>query len=266
VSGQCGDAVERVLAALAQHGSRRFHVFPCLPGDKRPAVDRWEHRACSDPDRVVRFWPSPRHNIGIACGPSRLVVVDLDTHGEVPEEWRRLGGIRDGWDVLAQLCEWAGQPWPCTYSVTTPSGGAHLYFRAPEGSGIRNSAGMLGPLVDVRAQGGYVVGAGSVVDGKRYEVMDASEPAPLPGWLHRMLTKPADSPRPSGGSVPARIAALARTVETAPEGRRNDVLFWASNRVIEAGLDPADLVPAAVTAGLSEREARRTIASAMVGR
>ncbi len=128
--------------ALARLG---WCVFPCLPGDKRPAVDRWEQRACGDPATVARFWPSPLHNIGIACGPSGLVVIDLDTHGELPEGWQ-MPGILDGRDVLAQLCEWARQPWPGTYMVATPSGGWHLYFAAPDQHKNRNSAGKLGPL------------------------------------------------------------------------------------------------------------------------
>ena len=138
---------------------------------------------------MARYWPSGQHNIGIACGPSRLVVVDLDTHGHLPEDWRQLPGIRDGRDVLAQLAEWAGKPWPSTYMVATANGGWHLYFTAPEGGGIRNSASLLGPLVDVRGAGGYVVAAGSRVDGKPYELLDASDagtaacmdlPAPRP--------------------------------------------------------------------------------------
>ena len=147
----------------------------------------WERRACADPDRVGRYWPSVQHNIGIACGPSQLVVVDLDTHGHFPEDWRNLPGVRDGRDVLAQLAEWAGKPWPSTYMVATANGGWHLYFTAPEGSGIRNSASLLGPQVDVRAAGGYVVAAGSEVDGKPYEVLDAGDAEPLPGWVCQLL-------------------------------------------------------------------------------
>ena len=92
--------------AAVMHAERGWHVFPCLPGDKRPAVDKWEQRALADLERVRRYWPSGRHNIGVACGPSGLVVVDLDTHGTIPGDWQ-LPGIRDGKDVLAQICEWA---------------------------------------------------------------------------------------------------------------------------------------------------------------
>ena len=259
-------------AELAQLG---FRIFPCLPGDKRPAVDRWEQRASADPAHVAEAWRTrfPGHNIGIACGPSRLVVLDLDCHGELPSEWR-LPGVSDGRDVLAQLCEWAGQPWPSTYWVATPSGGWHLYFRAPDGPGIRNSASLIGPQIDVRGVGGYVVGAGSVVDSKPYELLDGQPPVPLPQWVARMLTRPAPVPRPTRAQVAPgssrRLEGLVRTVETAQPGGRNDALYWASCRAAELdatehGAAAAALLDAALTAGLTESEVRRTIASALGG-
>jgi bifunctional DNA primase/polymerase-like protein len=250
-----------------------WHVFPCRPGDKRPTVRDWERRACADPGRVAEHWPLGA-NVGIACGPSGLAVVDLDAHGALPEDWRAEPGVKDGRDVLAALCEWAGQPWPSTYWAATPSGGWHLYFRQPPGQEVRNSAGLIGPQVDVRGAGGYVVGAGSVVDGRPYVVLDDRPPAALPGWLLRLLVVPAAPPRPArpcrAGNLGARVAGLVRTVETAPPGQRNDALYWAACRAAELE-DPdqeavsAALVAAALTAGLGEREARRTIASAMGG-
>ena len=260
-------------AELARGG---FHIFPCLAGNKRPAVDRWEQRASADPAHVaeasqVRF---AGHNIGIACGPSRLVVLDLDCHGDLPPEWK-LPGVVDGRDVLAQLCEWAGQPWPSTYWVATPSGGWHLYFRAPDGSGIRNSASLIGPQIDVRGAGGYVVGAGSVVDGKPYELLDGRPTAPLPGWIARLLTRPPATPTQPGPrgdrrATPGRLGGLVRTVAEAKPGQRNDALYWAACRAAELdGADPTEmtgaLMDAALTAGLTESEARRTIVSAMGG-
>jgi hypothetical protein len=271
------------LDAAVAAARRGWAVFPCRPGDKRPAVPEWQRKACTDPDRVARYWPGPTHNIGIATGPSHLVVLDLDTHGHLPDDWRQLAGIHDGKDVLAQLCAWARQPWPSTHTVATPSGGWHLYFAAPEGSTIRNSASQLGPLVDVRAIGGYVLGAGSVVDGKQYEVLDAEEdPGPLPTWIARLLSGACTATNSRGtvsitaviaGNAPGRFRGLVRTVETAPVGQRNDALFWAASRaqeLVAAGkVTAADaagsLLSAAVTVGLPEAEARRTIASAMRG-
>jgi hypothetical protein len=240
-------------------------------------VRDWERRACSDPERVARYWPGDHHNIGIACGPSRLVVLDLDAHGELPEDWRQLSGVNDGKDVLAQICEWAGMDWPATYTVATPSSGWHLYFAAPAGSAIRNSASMIGPQVDVRAAGGYVVGAGSTVNGREYEAIGEDIPAELPPWIDRLLSpKQAQDPvsRPARqGTAPGRLTGLLRTVEQAPAGTRNERLYWAACRAAEmaaAGWTDArdlagQLVTAALAAGLPEDEARRTITSAMRG-
>jgi len=268
----------RAAAVAAARGG--WYVFPCRSGDKRPAVDRWEERACADPERVARYWPRGRHNIGGACGPSGRVVVDLDTAahgGQLPEDWRT-DGARDGRDVLAALADRAAQPWPSTYAVTTPSGGLHLVFAAIAGRVIRNSAGKVGPMVDVRGAGGYVVLAGSMIGGRAYEVADDRPPGPLPAWLADL----ADPPRPggrrasalgTGGSLYGRLHGVVEAVLTSEPGTRNGRLYWAACRAAEmvaAGqLDRATaervLLDAALEAGLrgGEPEARRTIESGL---
>jgi hypothetical protein len=221
------------------------------------------------------------------------VVIDLDTHGTLPPDWR-LPGIVDGSDVLAQICEWAGQLWPTTFTVRTPLGGWHLVFLAA-GHTIRNSAGRIGPLIDVRGQGGYVLGAGSVLDeraypknpqaaaivkgGRAYQVINDTGPAPLPKWLATLAKPPQAAPAASAGghasaaTAGGRMHGLAATVRAGTPGDRNGPLFWASCRAAEmitAGqidrLTAEDaLIGAALEAGLrgGEREARATFASAM---
>lgn len=264
-------------AAAVAAAERGWAVFPCRPDDKRPAVPDWPNRACADPERVGRYWPSDRHNVGIACGPSRLVVLDLDAHGELPEDWR-LPGVNNGKDVLVQVCEWAGMDWPSTYTVATPSDGWHLYFAAPENSGIRNSASLIGPQVDVRADGGYVVGAGSMVDGKAYEVLYDEPVQALPRWIARLLEprtelRNAVSQFDPSGRPGKRVEGLLRKVASAKAGSRNDTLYWAAKRAAEmtaAGeADERDtarqLLAAAAACGLPKDEAKRTITSAMKG-
>jgi bifunctional DNA primase/polymerase-like protein len=154
---------------------------------------------------------------------------------------------------------------------------ASVLHRA-RGSTIRNSASLLGPLVDVRAQGGYVVAAGSQVGGKPYELLDAGDPAPLPRWISRLLTPVPGVPAPPGrsGAQPgARLQGLLATVRSGKASDRNNPLYWASRRaaemiaVGEVAWEDAEeaLVTAAVEAGLrgGEPEARRTFASAMRG-
>ena len=213
-----GTLLDTALACAA----RGWHVFPVRPRAKKPPAfpghkaedctgtdprcrgghTGWEPRATTDPGRIGRAWAVAPYNIGVACGPSGLIVVDLDTPkpGEVPPpEWAE-PGITDGADVLAALCERHGQPFPWeTFMVRTGRGGLHLYFTAPPGVRLGNTAGEsgrgLGWLIDTRGHGGYVVAPGSVVDlpdgTGRYEVVYDRPPAPLPDWLAALLTAPA---------------------------------------------------------------------------
>ncbi|SFO59126.1 Bifunctional DNA primase/polymerase, N-terminal [Pseudonocardia ammonioxydans] len=260
-------------------------MFPLRVGDKRPAIRNWESRATTDPVRIRRAWARAPFGIGIACGPSGLVVVDLD--GPKPDtvrppEWDR-PGIRDGADVLACLAEQHCAEVPVeTYSVQTASGGEHLYFSAPAGSRLRNSAGRLGWLIDVRAAGGYVVGAGSVVRGRRYRVAEAPVAA-LPGWIADLLEEPrpprADfAPllevvgRRSAYVAAALRAELGNVLAARPgSGQRNDTLnraAFALGQLVGAGLLPyglatAALAQASAAIGLPAGEAHATIRSGL---
>jgi Bifunctional DNA primase/polymerase, N-terminal len=53
---------------------------------------------------------------------------------------------------------------------------------------LRNTAGQLRWLIDTRAHGGYVVGAGSTAAGRPYTVLDDTDVAELPAWLTERLT------------------------------------------------------------------------------
>ena len=113
-----------------------------VPGKKMPAVEKdWEHAATTDHLTIARIWRQAPYNIGVATGPSRLLVVDLDLPKHPadlpPDPWRSRGAVT-GADVLALVADDAGSPaTPATYTVTTPSGGQHLYFRQPVGASTR---------------------------------------------------------------------------------------------------------------------------------
>jgi hypothetical protein len=129
-------------------------MFPCAPGGKRPALrGNWQGLATTGPGQISAWWARAPYNIGVACGPSGLVVIDLDIpHGERPGELP--ASTVSGSDTLAALCAAHGRPYPLpTYAVGTLSGGCHLYYATPAGP-VGNSAGQLGPLVDVRAATG----------------------------------------------------------------------------------------------------------------
>jgi hypothetical protein len=275
------------LNAARWCAGRGWRVFPLRPGGKRPAFpdhkaedctatdprcrgghQGWEPRATTDPDRISRAWAAAPYNIGIACGPSGLLVIDLDKPkpGEVPPpQWAR-PGIRDGADVLADLCERHGQPFPSeTFMVRTRRGGLHLYFTTPPGMRLGNTNGRnergLGWLIDTRGHGGYVVAPGSYVDlpdgTGRYEVLYDRSPAPLPDWLAALLTAPAGENllpecRPAAAGQVRDLPSYAATalrqeierVRAAAEGGRNHALNKAAfhlGQLIAANVLPEDL-------------------------
>ncbi|WP_433297417.1 bifunctional DNA primase/polymerase [Actinoplanes sp. CA-030573] len=279
-----------LLAAALGYAARGWHVFPLIPGDKRPACDRWEQRATTDPHRIEACWTSGPYGIGIACGPSRLLVIDLDTpkpSQHPPAEWAD-PPCRDGIDVFGLLCarhdQDGGGPevWD-TYSVRTGRGGLHLYYRHPDhGPALRNTAGRLGWLIDTRARGGYVVAAPTTVNRSTYQVTRGAAARPLPGLLARLLTP--EPPRPDGPrrvlEVPADRrgrylhAAISRTLDKlgeASEGGRNAALFMAAQSLgqLVAGGALAEqavadeLTGAARRLGLGERETAATIRSGL---
>lgn len=135
-----------------------LYVFPCKPYDdavpKAPYTEHGLNDASNDPEQIRVWWKRwPHALIGVNCGKSGLVVVDLD--------------MKDGKDGLA---DWArhldGREIPRTFNVRTPSGGWHGWYR-DGGVKYKSNAGKLGCAdpsvpsgVDVRAQGGYVIAPG----------------------------------------------------------------------------------------------------------
>lgn len=156
-----GEAEENLLDCALYLARQGFRVFPLEPGGKRPALATdWRRLATKDPERVRALWTDPvlgaaqPYNIGVATGEG-LVVVDIDTKNG-----------RDGRAALVML-EIDNERLPETYTVRTPSGGEHRYFFTDRPIG--NSASAIGDGIDIRGEGGFVVGEGSIVGGGRYE-------------------------------------------------------------------------------------------------
>lgn len=274
-----------LLTAALSAADRGWRVFPLRPDDKRPAVRDWQALATTDGARIKACWANAPYNVGIACGPSGLVVLDLD----VPKEGaRRPAGwtgelIRTGTDTLAAVAEKIGEPFPsATYSVVTRSGGTHLYFAAPAGEPLRNTAGRIGWLVDTRADGGYVVAAGSVVDGQRYRVRTNWDLDDLPGWVAAALrsrAEPVPTTQPvsiadirhQSSYATAALRAEVEHVLKAEPGTRNHTLNAAAyslGQLVGAGMLPSELTAAALTraargTGLRNHEIRLTVRSGL---
>lgn len=163
-----------------------WYVFPLAPKQKTPITSNGNKDATKEVLPAVGLFNSGRLNIGIATGPSKLVVLDVD--GDAGKKW------------LVTVTGISGLP--RTFTVRTRSGGFHFYFRAPDEVEVRNSASRIAPGIDIRANGGYVVGPTSWVAADKkgpagwYKVIDDSPVAQLPEWLlHLILTTQTRAPR-----------------------------------------------------------------------
>ncbi|GHA63891.1 DNA primase [Streptomyces tendae] len=218
------------------------------------------HDASTDPARVrALFAAAPwATGYGIACGlpPHHLIGIDLDTKPET-----------DSSTALRELALRHLFTIPPTVVVLTPSGGRHLWLTGPPDHVVPNSAGRLAPGIDVRGAGGYLVGPGSRTRHGAYTTAPGTahlNPAPCPPALLRLLLPPTVR-RAGSGTTGGDGRGLVQFVLAAHRGQRNTRLFWAACRAYENGIGAALLAPlleAARATGLTEREARATIASA----
>jgi hypothetical protein len=251
--------------AYAAHG---WPVCPLASGTKVPALPkRLGGRGCldatTDAEIVAEMWDRyPLGNIGVATGQAAgLAVLDVDPrHG--------------GEEALAALVAAHG-PVPAGPVAATPSGGRHHFLRWRDE--LTCSAGQLGDGLDVRSDGGYVAAAPSVTAAGAY-AWQVHPCTPLMPWPDRLMParpapmRPVRDQRALDAAAADRVlAGLVRTVAEAPQGTRNERLFWASARLAEhaaEGRVPLDvgaaaLLAAAAEAGLPEWEADRTVASAL---
>lgn len=252
-------------------------VFVIAVGaDKKPLHKGWPQKATID-EKQIRSWFDVKEvpNIGVITG-YKSGVLCLDVDG--PEGLASLEALERKHGPLSRDC-----------MAKTPSGGLHLFFKMIIGHDIRNSAGKLGPGLDIRANGGYVVVAPSEAinrDGElgRYEwlteiTLTNGELPMVTDWLMQWLIKnssapkksvsaPANSPGPAYGRK--ALEEECGRIASASWGTRNDTLnksAFAIFQLVSGGVLPAEeaatrLYEAAWFSGLDDKEIRATINSA----
>lgn len=275
------------LAAALEYAARGWAVLPCHSpartgrcscgrGDcaspaKHPRLIRGLRDASTEPRDIEGWWRRwPSANVAVRTGAaSGIVVLDVDP---------RHGGERS---LEALVAEHGGIPGAGL--VATGGGGRHLYLAHP-GPRVPNDAGRrLGPGLDIRGDGGYVLAPPSRhASGTSYEwLWQPPDLAGAPGWLYRRMVEPAQpttrsvpswsSAKDGGAWAAAALRAESTAVAATPPGSRNNRLNLAAFRLgqlVGAGyLDrqttAASLAGAALSAGLRQREAQRTIASGL---
>jgi putative DNA primase/helicase len=167
---------------------------------------------------IRRWWMRwPTANVGGAMGREmQLVALDFDP--------------KNGGDLsLTDLIEAHGDAWLGTLTMRTGSGGFHFLFQYPAEQVLHNSAGAVGPGVDTRGEGGYIVLPPSIhASGNQYQVYRATPVIPAPVWLLEVFRPKPDAPRPI--NFQADAGTHGRTYfggSMIVEGERNDRLFRA---------------------------------------
>jgi Bifunctional DNA primase/polymerase, N-terminal len=236
-------------------------VLPCYPDNpdcptpgkcrecKAPLTPHGVLDATTDPATIRAWWRRwPTANVAIATGAPGPDVLDVDVKP-----------AGNGWAAFNRL-KTAGLLTGARMLVCTPSGGLHVYFQGtgqPSGSLIR-----AGHFIEMKATGGYVLAPPSRVHGKPYQLLDVREADGLLDWqaVRRLLDPPSALPVSRPGRT-GGTAGLVAFVAGLTEGNRNNGLYWAACRMVEAG-NTAGLDQLVAASTLAEAEARRTVASA----
>jgi hypothetical protein len=233
---------------------RGVPVFPCNPTDKRPLTPNGFKDATCDPDIIHLWWTEhPEALIGVPTG-DKFVAVDGDLQHEDAQKWLE--------DNRSRL--------PLTRTHYTRSGGRHWLFKPHDL--INCSAGKLGPHIDTRGRGGYIIWWPA----HGLEVLHAKVLAPVPDWMLEVF-KPAPPPRistpiaASSAIVERKRNGIIRTIVGARNGERNTVGFWGACRfaeMVRSGEMSRDdaiaiTIEAAGRTGLTPKEATALARSAL---
>lgn len=157
--------------ALA-YAAMGIRVFPVTAGAKTPALKDWQDQATTDRAIIERWWKIDDFNIGLATGRG-VMAIDADTKDGAP-------GV-DSLDLLDLECL------PLSFRTRTPSGGTHVLLKAeaPIANRVRSLDGY--PGIDIRGDGGYVLGAGSTLANGTYEITHDAPLEPMPEAFKAIL-------------------------------------------------------------------------------
>lgn len=168
-----------------------YRLHPLIRDTKRPQLRDWPN--VQPTPAQVEHWLASGFSLGLICGD--IIVFDFDCRSAARRFFLRYRSM-------------------CKCVVLTPRG-VHFYFANPEGLRCWHKSKYDNPhrAPDVKGCGGYVVAPGSVVAGKRYELLPGHDeinpnalPAPLAEWLPAPQT-----PTNTGQPIPKRASKLVDT-------------------------------------------------------
>ena len=208
----------KLHAAARALAAKSIRIFPCRPGTKFPAFKGAFYNSSCSQEQIDAWWDHDDYNIGLCPEQNGWAVIDVDKKG-------------DGEATLVALEKEHGRL-PVTLTVRTPSGGRHLYFRGslPASQG----ASGLGPGLDTRGRGSFVLGPPSSLPTGDY-TLDVNAPiAPLPTWTLQTLRRRETSPREakadaridSQAAIEQARTLLAKEPIPGPDGEGDDYVVF----------------------------------------
>ena len=231
------------LTAALDLAAAGVPVFPAGP-DKRPLLGGWQKKASTEPEHIRKWWlVYPDALPAIPVGRVGLIVIDCDRHP----------GGHDGIKAFNRLVSTNGGNLADAPMTKTARGGAHLFFKQPEGEALGNGRGELPDGIDVRGVGGFVIAPGAESDGKRWQsangrpsLADAFKTGTipeLPQWLADIIRQ---NRQPNGNGIDeyprnfaktgtssssrgqayatAALQSAAAELSATPNGKRNETL------------------------------------------
>lgn len=217
-----------------------FVIFPIEPGTKI-AVVKWGTESTCNVECIESWWRTfPNDNIGINCGESGLMVVDLDSTealGEFAILWLENEGL--------PLDSFTG-------AVVKTRRGYHLYFEQFGKDMLGNTSQKLGPGIDTRGAGGMVLAPGSVVKGVTYRLVsgDLNKLPSVPQWLDDLLRPRLrkityeDKRRLAQMRWPkvaeAELRRHCRRIAGSPDGEQNSRINLAAYMMARYAMPPLD--------------------------
>lgn len=215
-----------------------FLVLPLQDNSKVPmTTEKFSSgfkTATSDKTSIQQHWAKyPSSNIGLRIA-NDLIIIDIDVHDE------------NGFDSLRVLEREFGKL-PDTFTVDTPTGGKHYYFKLPEGVKIDRQINAF-KGIDLLTNG-YVVASPSLINGKEYVVSSGSidEIAYLPKWLlksfethKKRFSNDYHQQRNIQAYKPGKKytgALLDELVAGATVGKRNDWIMRMTSKMLSVGAE-----------------------------
>lgn len=215
-------ALEQAAVTLAEHG---YHVFPCKPERKEPLTSNGFKAATRDERQILHWWDrTPTANIGIACGSSGIVVLDIDTkHGADPNQILKNKTLDGAAVVQTGLAPPADATHPNSIEGRR---GVQVYFRGSLRTGDTTLPG-----VEIRGEGAYVVAPPSlhpsgVPYGPQLPMPVGTLPE-VPEWVTALQ-------RPS--------LQIAPTInEVVPKGEQHSTLVSLAGTMRRRGMNAAEI-------------------------